>query len=202
MRTPKAAIFDLGRVLLAIDPARPGFAELMRSLGVKPEEAFSVHWKEPEVVAHMTGNLSPGDFHQALCRKRRLDMPYPRFVAAWNDLFAPMPGMAEVFAAVRDRVPVGILSDTDPLHWARALEVLPWLATVSKPTLSFETGFLKPAPEMYQAAARNIGFAAHECVFIDDLPVNVRGAEKAGMTGVVFAGAGDLEGRLRGLGLV
>lgn len=198
----RAVVFDLGRVLLSIDPLRPKFAALMRAIGIRPEDAFRVYWREPEVIAHMTGKATPREFHAALCSRFGLSMEYPEFVDAWCDLFEPVPGMEDIFLRVEERHSIGILSDTDPLHWRKAVEILPWLSRVGKPTLSCEAGFLKPAPEIFREAARNVGAPAESCLFIDDLPDNVRGAQRAGMAGIVFGGAERLRGELELLGVL
>lgn len=45
----------------------------------------------------------------------------------------------------------------------------------------------KPAPEPYQVVIEALGVEAEDCLFIDDLPVNVRGAENVGMQGFLFS---------------
>jgi FMN phosphatase YigB (HAD superfamily) len=42
-------------------------------------------------------------------------------------------------------------------------------------------GVRKPAPEPYLAAAERLGLATRDCVFVDDMDVNCRGAEAVGM---------------------
>ncbi len=49
-----------------------------------------------------------------------------------------------------------------------------------------EEGIRKPAAEIYLRCAAALGVPPAECLFIDDLPVNVRGAEAAGMQGFAF----------------
>lgn len=44
----------------------------------------------------------------------------------------------------------------------------------------------KPDPEPYLAAADALAVAPDRCLFVDDLPVNCRGAADVGMTGVLF----------------
>ncbi|GIU91130.1 MAG: haloacid dehalogenase [Acidimicrobiia bacterium] len=44
----------------------------------------------------------------------------------------------------------------------------------------------KPDPLPYLEAARAVGCGPRECVFVDDLPVNCRGAEAVGMAAVWF----------------
>lgn len=44
----------------------------------------------------------------------------------------------------------------------------------------------KPAAEPYLAVVEAMGVEPGECLFVDDLPVNVRGAEAVGMEGFLF----------------
>ncbi len=41
-------------------------------------------------------------------------------------------------------------------------------------------GVRKPDPEVFRRTAARLGLAPGECVVVDDLPVNVRGAREAG----------------------
>lgn len=50
--------------------------------------------------------------------------------------------------------------------------------------ISGEVGLRKPEPEIYRLAAERLGVPTRECVFVDDLPPNVRGAVAVGMVGV------------------
>jgi len=51
--------------------------------------------------------------------------------------------------------------------------------------LSSEVGMVKPNADIYELAARQLDLAPDECLMIDDLPVNVAGAEAAGMSGLI-----------------
>lgn len=48
-------------------------------------------------------------------------------------------------------------------------------------------GVRKPAPEPYLAVTTALGVEPDECLFVDDLPVNIRGAESVGMEGFLFS---------------
>lgn len=50
--------------------------------------------------------------------------------------------------------------------------------------LSGEVGFGKPDPRIYLLTAERLGLVPEQCVFVDDLVSNVRGAVRAGMVGV------------------
>lgn len=50
--------------------------------------------------------------------------------------------------------------------------------------LSGDVGVAKPDPRLFRHAARVLGVAERECVFVDDLWSNIRGAVAVGMVGV------------------
>lgn len=50
--------------------------------------------------------------------------------------------------------------------------------------ISGAVGLRKPDPRIFTLTAERLGISAGECVFVDDLAVNVRGAVAAGMIGV------------------
>lgn len=201
MQNIKAIIFDLGRVLVRIDPMRDKFERLMRTMGIPPEEAFEKYWYASEVRRHMTGEIGSREFFSLATERFDLPCSFEEFAEGWCDLFEPEPGMAEIFNSVAQRYSIGLLSDTDPLHWEAIGKMLPWLDK-AVPTLSFEVGFLKPHPRMFAAAAANCGYEPCECLFIDDMVENVDGARFNGMPALVFRGAAKLRRDLRGLGLM
>ena len=58
---------------------------------------------------------------------------------------------------------------------------------------STDVGALKPDPAMYARILSLLGARAEDCLFVDDLPRNLRGAEKAGMRAVQMARAEGVE---------
>lgn len=53
--------------------------------------------------------------------------------------------------------------------------------------LSYQVQLIKPSPEIYQLLCSRYGLKPEECVFIDDMPVNVEAAMNQGMKGIVFS---------------
>jgi len=51
---------------------------------------------------------------------------------------------------------------------------------------SGETGFLKPNPEIFHAFLEKFQLKAKECLFIDDEPHNIYGAESVGIRAILF----------------
>ncbi|WP_037682693.1 HAD family hydrolase [Streptomyces cellulosae] len=81
---------------------------------------------------------------------------------------------------------VGMLSNMVPAwdeHW-RAM--VPPEGLFDDLVMSFEVGLRKPQREIFELAAKRAGFAAEECVLVDDLEVNCEGARAAGWQAVHF----------------
>ena len=51
--------------------------------------------------------------------------------------------------------------------------------------ISAEVGLHKPQPEIYLLAAERVGARPENCVFVDDLRENCKGAEAVGMTAIL-----------------
>jgi putative hydrolase of the HAD superfamily len=67
--------------------------------------------------------------------------------------------------------------------------------------VSAELGVLKPDPQIYRWLLDTAGIAAEECVFMDDLPRNVEGAQAVGMHAFVFTDAAAARAQLAALGV-
>lgn len=58
--------------------------------------------------------------------------------------------------------------------------------------LSSDVAVTKPEPAIYELMAQQLGCEPEDCVMIDDLPVNIDGANRAGMEGIVFISRSQL----------
>lgn len=52
--------------------------------------------------------------------------------------------------------------------------------------ISAEVGLVKPDPRIYQLTLEQLGVPAAQAVFIDDFPMNVRGARAVGLEAILF----------------
>jgi HAD superfamily hydrolase (TIGR01509 family) len=71
-----------------------------------------------------------------------------------------------------------------------------WPALFDVVVLSGIAGVRKPEREAYELVAARLGTTPQRCVFVDDLPANVRGAVAAGMTGVLHRDAATTRAEL------
>ena len=137
-----------------------------------------------------------------LCGRFGLTIGFEEFKTLWCGVFSPIAGMEEIIRQLNGAYRLGLLSDTDPLHWGYLHSAYPVLSLFERPTLSFEVGVTKPDPAIFLAAAKNVDTPVERCLYIDDLAANVRGAVAVGMTGIAFGGAGALRDELVEKGLL
>lgn len=64
---------------------------------------------------------------------------------------------------------------------------------------SGDEGVTKPHPQIYELCAERLELEPAECLFVDDLPENIAGADAAGMQGVVYGNLYDLKKELNEL---
>lgn len=67
--------------------------------------------------------------------------------------------------------------------------------------VSSELGCMKPHPEIFNHLLDQHNLSATECVFIDDMPHNLKGATSLGFSGIQFENADQCERELKSLGL-
>ncbi|MFZ5451810.1 MAG: HAD family hydrolase [Thermodesulfobacteriota bacterium] len=196
----EAIAFDLGNVLVAVDHLRfcRGFAALT---SLTPEEVYAVVFDSDLEPGYDTGRLSSQEFHQRLLARFGLTLPYPRFAALWNDIFAPLEDMEETVAHLAQRYPLYLLSNTNPLHFQYIQENYPLLRHFRRCLLSYEVGSRKPEPGIFQTLIRTMGREPGRCLFLDDKLPFVEAARTHGLVAWHFTTPEDFHRKLDEYGL-
>ena len=95
--------------------------------------------------------------------------------------FRAEPAMVSVVRRARAQgVRTGLLSNSWGMDYPRE----GWAELFDVVVISGEVGMRKPDPDIYLHTAGLLGVEPARCVFVDDLPPNVRGAVAVGMVGV------------------
>ena len=81
---------------------------------------------------------------------------------------------------------------------AYALDFIPYM---DGGILSYQEKVIKPMPEIYQLLIDRYDLVPQECVFMDDTPVNLEGAEKLGIHTIHFLNQAQAIEELRKLGV-
>jgi len=198
----RAVIFDVGRVLVDVDISRGIFALFTDSFSEKTDSPVQRLMTDALMVNYNTGRISPKQFHKAVCDKFGLKLNFSKFVELWCDVFCQMPGAEELLKEMYGRVRLGLLTDTDQLHWDYVSREYSVLNHIQSRTLSYRIGVVKPSPESYLTAARSLNTPPEACLYIDDLAVNVEGARQVGMEAIQFRGVVPFREQLARKGII
>ena len=137
------------------------------------------------------GQLSEHDFERALAERLRTRAGLP--VAAdglLQRMFAGTSREPVMVSLVRRARLGGIRTALLSNSWSMsAYDRASWSELFDGIVISGEVGMRKPNADIYLHTANLLGVRPAECVFVDDLAVNVRGAAVAGMVGVLHQSA-------------
>lgn len=109
-----------------------------------------------------------------------------------------LPGVERALERLRAaEVPMYALSNYS--EWYRVIDEATGLSRfIGWDFVSCRTGFRKPEPEAYLHPVRALGVNPADCLFVDDRPKNVAGAEAIGMPALLRTPEMDLEAELMG----
>jgi putative hydrolase of the HAD superfamily len=115
-------------------------------------------------------------------------------------MFATVKPVKQMSDAVRAARDAGVRTALVSNSWGGRdypLGEFPLLFDVT--VISGDIGMRKPEPEIYRYAADALGVATEACVFVDDLRVNIEGAEAVGMVGILHTDADTTIAQLEGI---
>ena len=184
----RAIAFDVGNVLLDLHYDRM-VASLARVGGVDANplgEQMDALLKDYDDHASLYAEFERGlmdsdEFIRRFCEQTGIKTERQEFEDAWNDLFSENKGTAGLVAGLEGKLPLLLLSNTNPLHAERFLVDFPVFARIKERVFSYEVGVMKPQPEIYEAALDKAGCEPNELFFIEDRQMNIEGAQKLGM---------------------
>ncbi len=200
----EAVIFDLGGVLIDFEFGR-AIDVAAQAAGLSAREVRERLFSSEMFCAFERGEISPQEFHAHIEALLACQLPYRTFCEAWNSIFTnEIQANLDILYALQARgLKVGILSNTNVLHFDFLRERMRVLREIEHVYASHHIGSRKPEPAAFQKVLDQMGIAAaSRAVFIDDLPENIAAAEAFGMRGIVASNAAAVLAGCRKLGLL
>lgn len=201
MKTTRLVIFDLGNVLIHVDPLQiaSGLARSSELAGLQfhAQLLSSVQqWNIGLIEEYEEGKLSSEGFYERMQDRYRLRTTYDEFKAIWNAGFREnLPVTAMVLQLCKTTCVYG-LSNTNPLHFEHLSTQYPVIAALHGCVLSYEIGHRKPKPKIYQAALERAGVRPEQALYVDDDQKFVEAAELLGMRAVRYRSPPELAAML------
>ncbi|TSA53541.1 MAG: HAD family hydrolase [Actinobacteria bacterium] len=150
------------------------WAMLERS-DISPTEFNDVFAAESEVLGH---RIPGADILALLHGELRPDMVHALDVIKHHRF---------ILACLTNNVLTQQVASVDPTERARQQELQAVLARFDAVIESSKVGVRKPEPRFYEIACETVGVQPDECVFLDDLGINLKPAAQMGMITIKVA---------------
>jgi putative hydrolase of the HAD superfamily len=185
----KNIVFDLGGVLLNIDPQKTikafsglGMQQLVGDKGLSYDHDIFYQMEQ--------GQISPDEFRNGILQLLPGKVTFEEIDSAWTAMLLDFPAIrVNLVKKLRRDYKIYLFSNTNAIHVAKyqanfrnqhGFEVS---SLFEKDFHSNEIGYRKPSPESFQEIIRLSGINPEESLFIDDSLPNVEAAIAVGLKG-------------------
>ena len=191
-------LYDLGNVILPFNHYQIAekLSRFSRRIEFRnPAKIFSYlfDFENGAVNSYEVGRISSVQFFQSLKEFLGLSLSFEEFIPIWNDIFFENQEVSQIILSQKGKWKLGLLSNTNPLHFDYVLSKFPAIRVFDQWILSHEVGFKKPAVEIYQKAIEWAKVEPRKILFIDDMEKHVEVAVSLGMYGIHFSSAERLK---------
>ncbi|MCX7708363.1 MAG: HAD family phosphatase [Clostridia bacterium] len=180
-------IFDIGGVLI-----RYNTQEVIDILSAKTKcapDKIERLFQHDLLYQVETGRMACNAFYENHILNAMPEISYEDWIQAFMEHYSVNPEGMELLQELKAKGhKVYILSNLAEFHKVAIERSLPeFFHHCEKNFYSYELGFHKPEKEIFEAVCSSIGEKPENCVFFDDMPANVEGANQAGMIGIRFS---------------
>lgn len=194
-------LYDLGNVILPFNHFQ--IAEKLSRFSERkefqdPPKMFSYlfDFEKGAVNGYEVGKVSSLEFFQSLREFLQLSLSFEDFIPIWNEIFIEDQEVSQIILSQKGRWKLGLLSNTNPLHFDYVLARFSIIRVFDRWILSHEVGFKKPAVEIFQKAVQWASVEPRKILFIDDMKKHVEVAATLGIQGIHFVSAVQLREEL------
>ena len=187
----KNIILDMGNVLLTFDP------ELSLNAFLQTEEDRAIIRKElfqgPEWEQGDYGIVTNAQRYELVSKRvpARLHTSLKECVEKWSDFMHPIQGAMNFCEYIKKKgYGIYVLSNACSSFY----NYFPRFAEISYfdgVMVSSDVHMIKPEKRIYEHFLQTYKLNPEECLFIDDRPENIEGAEQVNINGYIFTGDFD-----------
>ena len=189
----KTVYFDLGNVLCFFDHAKM-FANISACSGLSISHIKQILLADGIQESYELGKIDTPNIYRLFKSKSPKPFSLHDFTYAMSDIFTPNTELWPVVEQLKARgIRLILLSNTCESHFIRAYSDFSVLRLFDHKILSFEVGYLKPDPRIFNLALSLAECTSAECFYTDDIPAYIRSAKKAGLRGAVFTSVATLK---------
>jgi putative hydrolase of the HAD superfamily len=194
-------LFDLGGVIIELS----GVQQMLGwSKNIPSEKDLWHRWLSSRAVRDFeSGQSTPDHFAHAMIAEFKLSVTPESFLDAFSQWTRGLYAGAEALLQSLSRhFSLGILSNTNELHWHRFETEMNFLHHFDYTYPSHLTGRLKPDRETFRYVAEASGYLPNQILFFDDNPLNTDSAKSTGIAAYTVSGASGVVQKITELNLI
>lgn len=205
-RVIKNIVFDLGGVIMTLDPAEA--LRRFKALGLSDAERYLDSYTQSGIFGNLEeGKITAEDFRSKLSSLTGHEVTFDECKHAWLGYRKDVPQRnLDLLKELRAKgYRLILLSNTNPfmMDWALSSEFDGKGSSLNDYFdalyLSYRLGIMKPAPDFFRQVLDNENILPEETLFVDDGPRNVEAAGKLGFITMCPDNGSDWTGELRSL---
>ena len=190
--------FDIGGVLLTIHP--DVMISKISNLTNTPFKILKESFPEEQHDLYERGEITDLEWFQAYKKSfpNINSLTEHEFWIAWSMLLGQETDVLDILIRLKEHYKVWLLSNTNSRHIINEVEnnfAFPNL--VDGKIYSFQIGSRKPEKKIYEVACEKANVEPCRSIFIDDLELNIVGANKIGMNGIHYINTNQLNNELK-----
>ncbi|MEA2104487.1 MAG: HAD family phosphatase [Candidatus Cloacimonadota bacterium] len=197
----EAIIFDLGQVVIDVQPSIEYWSEIM---GVNATEFGENFLLSGTYHAFEKGLISPAKFRDDIRNFYKIKFSAKEFDRGWNEILIKLvDGIDELITNLKDQYRLVVLSNTNEIH-------IPVFEKRFRTTMEkFEKKFYscriqarKPEQKAFTIVLDYLQIESEKILFLDDKPENIEQAGKSGIRGIVVENFKQMKEELVKLGVI
>jgi len=205
-RVIKNIVFDLGGVIMTLDPAEA--LRRFKALGLSDAERYLDAYTQSGIFGNLEeGKITAEDFRSKLSSLTGHELTFDECKHAWLGYRKDVPQRnLDLLKELRAKdYRLILLSNTNPfmMDWALSSDFDGKGSSLNDYFdalyLSYRLGIMKPAPDFFRQVLDNENILPEETLFVDDGPRNVEAAGKLGFMTMCPDNGSDWTGELRSL---
>jgi HAD superfamily hydrolase (TIGR01509 family) len=202
MTVPKAAVFDLGKVLVDFDYSIAARRIAARGKMTVLEIAAYIN-RSSLFVEYESGRVTTQQFFDEIRRITGFQGDLAEFSNCFADIFTAIEPMVQLQAELQQRgMAAYAFSNTNELAVAHIRPTFPFYSKFDGCILSYEHGVMKPDAGLYEVVERQSGRRGAEILYLDDRPENVAAGAARGWHAILHESPEKSRAAIQKLGLL
>ncbi len=184
-------LFDMGNVILPFDHMI-SCRKLADQYDLDAHEIYDTIFTSGLARKFEEGKITGMQFYKKCLELLKLQIDYNECRNLWSDIFTENKEVSNIVLSLKKKHELILLSNTNEWHMAYVRDKFDIINKFDKYILSYEVGYLKPHPKIYEIA-KTVAFHKDNIIYIDDIAEYVEAANKLAITAIHFTDAQKLK---------